>query len=330
MKKHILILFLTFSISFYYSQNTTDFDLANLALITNTPPMKSKNKKFNVLVGGQIKVEKNFDEYQYKKISAGDFFVYDENGRILRKYSNGAGMVLFSYENNKLVSSIFYGDLYFETYNLSFLLKTDELIPSNPYIINKTKYIYNERNQIINKKSFNSSGDEKNTYYEYDSKGRISKINGTVYKYDENNNIILMAEQNKDFVLANQNVLYQEGTAFSFENSLLSITKNVFRSNLKMNIVDKVKNIQKTVSVTPIIHDSYPFLKAQGLLIKFIKTNDTDWQTNSEEKYTYEFNEFGDWITRITHKKNKNGDYTISGGTYREFLSLEDIKTNNN
>ena len=99
MKKHILILFLTFSISFYYSQNTTDFDLPNLALITNTPPMKSKNKKFNVLVGGQIKVEKNFDEYQYKKISAGDFFVYDENGRILRKYSNGAGMVLFSYEN---------------------------------------------------------------------------------------------------------------------------------------------------------------------------------------------------------------------------------------
>ena len=66
------------------------------------------------------------------------------------------------------------------------------------------------------------------------------------------------------------------------------------------------------------------------MLIKFIKTNDTDWQTNSEEKYTYEFNEFGDWITRITHKKNKNGDYTISGGTYREFLSLEDIKTNHN
>ena len=97
-----------------------------------------------------------------------------------------------------------------------------------------------------------------------------------------------------------------------------------------VTFVDKVKNIQKTVSVTPIIHDSYPFLKAQGLLIKFIKTNDTDWQTNSEEKYTYEFNEFGDWITRITHKKNKNGDYTISGGTYREFLSLEDIKTNNN
>ena len=120
-----------------------------------------------------------------------------------------------------------------------------------------------------------------------------------------------------------------------------AITREIKKADLKdlenkkedigsVTFVDKVKNIQKTVSVTPIIHDSYPFLKAQGLLIKFIKTNDTDWQTNSEEKYTYEFNEFGDWITRITHKKNKNGDYTISGGTYREFLSLEDIKTNNN
>ena len=326
MKKFLLITLLIFSVSFSYSQNTPDFDLANLALITNTPQLISKNKKFNVLVGGQIKVEKNFDEYQYKNIAAGDFFVYDENGLIQRKYSNGAGMVTFTYENNKLVSSIFYGDLYFETTNYSFLVKTDELIPSNPYIINKTKYIYNENNQIINKKSYNQNGEEKNTYYEYDTKGRISKINGTTYEYDENNHLKLMAEQNKDFVLANQNVIYQEGTSFSFEDSLLSTTKIVFRSNLKMNIIDKVKHIEKTVSVTPIVHDSYPFLKAQGLLIKFIKNNDRDWQTNSEEKFTYEFNEYGDWIRRIAHKKNKDGSYTITGGTYREFLSLADIK----
>ena len=110
MKKFLLITLLIFSVSFSYSQNTPDFDLANLALITNTPQLISKNKKFNVLVGGQIKVEKNFDEYQYKNIAAGDFFVYDENGLIQRKYSNGAGMVTFTYENNKLVSSIFYGD----------------------------------------------------------------------------------------------------------------------------------------------------------------------------------------------------------------------------
>ena len=326
MKKCLNALLLIFFVSFSYSQTTTDFDLPNLALITNTPQLISKNKKFNILVGGQIKVEKNFDEYQYKKINAGDFFVYDDNGKILRKYSNGAGMVIFLYEDNKLISSIFYGDLYFETHNYSFLLKTDELIASNPYIVNKTKYTYNENKQIINKKSFNQSGEEKTTYYEYDTKGRISKINGTVYEYDENDHLKLMEEHHKDFVLANQNVIYQEGTAFSFENSLLSTTKNVFRSNLKMNIVDKAKGIEKTVFVTPIIHDSYPFLKAQGLLIKIIKSNNKDWQTNSEEKFTYEFNEFGDWITRITHKKNKEGNYTITGGTYREFLSLADIK----
>ena len=63
MKKFLLITLLIFSVSFSYSQNTPDFDLANLALITNTPQLISKNKKFNVLVGGQIKVEKHFDEY---------------------------------------------------------------------------------------------------------------------------------------------------------------------------------------------------------------------------------------------------------------------------
>ena len=63
-----------------------------------------------------------------------------------------------------------------------------------------------------------------------------------------------------------------------------------------------------------------------NLFYNALRVNNKDWQTNSEEKFTYEFNEYGDWIRRIAHKKNKDGSYTITGGTYREFLNLEDIK----
>lgn len=304
MRKKYLFLFLIFINTIASSQiSNNKIQLQNISLITNTPLLQAKNLSFNLLSSGKLKFETSYDEVKFMRAEEKFFHVYDKNKKLLKTYSNGINLILYNYENQKLVSSVYYTDMYFNTNNHDFINQTDELLKSHNYILNKTFYSY-DGDKIINKKVIKKDGEETLTNFAYDSKNRINLINGYAISYDDNDNIILIEGIKKDFIVDNHKVFYSEASRFIHDNSLLKNTQKVFKTNYILHVVDSKKAIEKRIPLTPLVAKSLPILKLQGVKVQFIKNNIEDWEIEEDIIHEYEFNEFNDWIEKKSYKEN--------------------------
>lgn len=324
MTKKYLFSFLLIIISaFSYSQTQNDkIRLQNISLITNTPLIDSKIRDFKVLSNGKITTQNSYDEVHFIRDNVKSFHVYDDHKKLTKSFTNGINIIQYSYENDNLISSIYYTDMYYDTSSLEFLNKTDEILKSHHYILNKTTYSY-KSGHISNKTAINKSGEKTVTQYDYDSKGRISKINNFTIEYDYNDNIILIHGINKEFVLENNKILYSEATKFIHENSLLKYTQKVFKTNFIIQVTDNNKGIVKKIPMTPLIAKSIPILKSQGVKVQLLKNNNPEWEVEQNVKHEYEFNEFGDWIEKKSYKENfKNNEFKPFEGEYRSFIKV--------
>lgn len=320
-KNLLFFIIILFCNNFFSQSQNEKIGLQNISLITNTPLIDSKIK-FNVLSNGKITTQNSYDEVHFIHDNVKSFHVYDDEKNIKKSFTNGVNIILYSYENKKLVSSEYYTDLYYDTNSLDFLNKTDEILKSHHYILNKTFYSYTT-GKISNKTVVNKSGEKTVTYYDYDSKDRINKINNFPIEYDNNDNIILIHGINKEFVLENNKIIYSEATKFIHENSLLKNTQKVFKTNFIIEVTDNNKGIVKKIPMTPLVAKSIPILKLQGLKIQFLKNNNPEWEVEQNIKHEYEFNEFGDWIEKKSYKENfKNNEFKPFEGEYRSFIKV--------
>lgn len=304
MQKKYLFLFLIFINIIVSSQIINDkIQLQNISLITNTPLLETKNISFNLLSSGKLKIETNYDEVKFMRGGEKFFHIYDKNKKLLKTFSNGVNLILYNYENEKLISSVYYTDLYFNTNNHNFINQADELLKSHNYILNKTLYEY-DGDRIINKKVIKKDGEETITTFAYDSKNRINLINGYVINYDGNDNIIFIEGIKKDFIVDNHKVFYYEGLKFIHDNSLLKNTQKIFKTNYILHVVDSNKGIEKKIPLTPLVAKSLPLLKLQGVKVQFVKNGLEDWEIEENIIHEYEFNEFNDWIEKKSYKEN--------------------------
>lgn len=215
---------------------------------------------------GNITQRNNYDEVG--ELYSNDYFFYDQDNRKIEQYK------VDTKKNKTFQTKILYleNTIEINSYELPPELKSFE------------KEYYNNSGKITEKK-------------EFDSNGLLQKI--TVFEYDKNNNLIKMSFKNEgglvekfvDYNYDTNGVIMAEKR---FENELI-ISDKVTQYDNKKEITEKTNFVTNTR--TKFIRNRIGDIILEQFYkpINYLKTT---------TKYDIKYDDYGNWITRITNINN--------------------------
>ncbi len=329
-QKTILVcLFLTihFSLS---AQHLGKIELQNLSIITDTPIMPV-NENDDILIEGSYYLDKEFDKIIIGNKRQGQTFIYDAKQQIIK-----AGMSFYLYRNGRLNISYKAQREMPDGESVEKFIVT--LMNDNSKVHTKTKYIYNNQNQIEQKEIYEDSGLIGTCKYEYDALGRIIHVDHVMrdvyrrtvpvedimYEYNANNDIVLKYDKPTFIELDGKKGTFSDGYKYIYTNELPKEMSLVTKSSIKVTITTKGESM--TVSYSSAKHKELVVGSAlaadlsRGQIKMTIATNpNPTWEVGKTTYYEYDFNPQGNWIMRKSFQKNKDGNIQLIEANYREF-----------